>query len=212
MSIHLPTPDCWRLGVLFEPSTGVLQCEMTFALYDPDDVISPDPGGFAASVFGFVVSDLVPAADAAVAFDGIALEDVRTIPYGGATFAQTPTVGTYKTAVQGAPTSACIAVKRVTGNLGRSGRGRVYWPLFSAAWFSSTDLISGADGAQIVNALGTFHADVKGLLGTGDVGIISLQTGGAPRSPNGLFEAVTGYSVTDLHVDSQRRRLLGRGS
>lgn len=106
------------------------------------------------------------------------------------------------------PNNVSLAIQFRTAFRGRSGRGRNF----------ILGLAEGqVSGNLIANSLATSYQDAYQAL-AGDVEaldaqhvIISKQTDGAPR-PNGLVRLVTAYAFADLSIDSQRRRLPGRGA
>lgn len=101
-----------------------------------------------------------------------------------------------------------IAIKFGTGNSGRSYRGRMYWPQLLASGVTNNELSLVAAGAYI-SALSDFFAAVNTAVGSDHV-IVSYQNDCEWRD-EGVSTFVTSYSVVDRHLDSQRRRLSGRG-
>lgn len=208
---HYPAAHCAKLGVLFGHSLVSIKAEMTFAVMDPADGIFADPGTFCDAVFLAATTNLVPQLCPNVVLNGVSFEDIRAVPYVGVVFGKPATPGTRVAGSATWPTDAAIAIKRTSANLGRSGRGRVYWPLWDNGETTAVDQISGTYAGAIAAALATFQADVEGYSAGLELGIVSFQHGGAPVNP-GLFEQTTGWNAFDTMVDSQRRRLLGRGS
>jgi len=104
------------------------------------------------------------------------------------------------------PNEVTIAVKKSTGIVGRSFRGRFFcWPLWS------TDLnISGGAANQITDATATTILDTYESLRTAMAGAGSpLCVASNART---TLTDVTALSFSDLVVDAQRRRGPGRGS
>lgn len=105
------------------------------------------------------------------------------------------------------PNNVTIAVSFRTGLRGRSYRGRNYFGALGEGQISSNTL----DGATQAGIIAAYNA-----LLTGDVaddwewGVVSRFSGGVPRAA-GVFTPVTAVLITDSIVDSQRRRLPGRG-
>lgn len=108
------------------------------------------------------------------------------------------------------PNNVTIAVSFRTPGRGRSSRGRNYFCGLTEASLSSTlgqtintsyaaDLLAAYDALDAALSTGWSHV------------IVSRYLDGAPRSA-GLAIPVTNYILTDLTVDSQRRRLPGRGT
>lgn len=210
MSLHIPTPHCARIGLLFTHSTLGQQCEMTFGIQDTTDAIFGDAETFANQVFTATTTNLKPQLCTVVNLVGVAFEDVRAIPYSGATYPQTAVAGTFAAGVVQLPTSTSLAVKKITASLGRSGRGRLYWPIWLSGECTDGDTVTLAHATAITTALTNWQAAVAGGAHPCKVGVISLQIGKVPRVA-GVFEEITQYAVADRSVDSQRRRLVGRG-
>lgn len=204
-------PDTGELTVHFSDPAGVIQCELTFAVNDPSGDIFANAGTFLADAWAAVTAHLVPASDDATTFNAVGLEDQRTVPYGGLIIAHTGTPGTGVTGGQQMATSACIAVERRSAGLGRSSRGRVYYPTWSTAWLSGLDQVDAAKLANLVTALGAFQTAVEGGTYPCGMGIVSKVTGGVPNVPP-IFKQTVSWLNSDVFVDSQRRRLVGRGN
>jgi hypothetical protein len=189
---------------------GGQQLESIFYVTDPTDAIFADPSTFLSAVGGYVISDLLPQMFADLAFNQIGFEDVRTVPFGGLTLGITGTHFGSISATGNMPNSVTMSVKKQTGNLGRAGRGRIYWPSMDASILNDDNSVDSGFAADVITALNLFQADVEGELAGGKVGIVSYYLDKALRA-DGLFQAITGYSVIDLIVDNMRKRLPGRG-
>ena len=208
---HIPTPHAARIAITFTHVAEPIRCEATFALQDSSDAIFAAPLATANAVWAAWLAHVVPAMPAETIWNGVVFEDVRTLPFGGADYPQTATPGGTSFAGASIPTDSCISIKKLTAGLGRSARGRMFWPIWVSGQLVTADTTSGALVAAAVAALNGFQTALQTALTPAEVGIISTQVGGAPRS-TGLFQQIVGYSAADLNVDSQRRRLLGRGS
>ena len=208
---HYPALDVVKLALTFHHASVDTHCEMTFFLKDSSGVVIGDPGGYATSFFGEAVTNLIPQLDPNVVLDGVVLENINALPYVGSDYPQTNQAGTlvYSDA-ETLPPSTCFAIKRVTANLGRSGRGRLYWPIWQHGWLVSAGAINNAGANGITAKLSAFQAGVEALVAGSQLGVVSFQHGGAAVNP-GLFQPITAWAYTDLNIDSQRRRLLGRG-
>lgn len=208
---HVPIPHTARLGVLFTTLNEPVQCELTFAVEDPTDAIFADPATYSSNVFGAVVAQLVPHSYASMIYTGITFEDVRAIPYVGADYPLASTPGSLAiTGATAVPTSAALSIKRVTAAVGRGGRGRVYWPIFLNVEFSLPDHVTAARAAAIVAALAAFQVAVEGLVAGSKMVVVSTEFNKLPRVA-GVTNPITAWGVPDLLLDTQRRRLLGRG-
>lgn len=107
------------------------------------------------------------------------------------------------------PLNACVVISGRTAKRGRSFRGRNYLSgLRDAILGVSMNAISTAFASTLAGAWGTLRTTLDGH-GYDHV-IASKQQEGAPVSPAETNE-VTAY-VVDTLIDSQRRRLTGRGT
>ncbi len=204
------TPHCAKIAVGWTYLNTPIQAENIFHVQDSADTMFADPVGFCNSVWGHVLATLVPGSSTPIIFNSVGFEDIRTVPFGGVSVGQTPTPGTHSGGGDVLPSDVCIAIKKGTGNLGRSGRGRWYWPLGVASDLVRPDEVAGAAITTILTALEDFQAAVETIFATTKMGIVSYRVGGVPRGA-GLFQQITSWSASDAFVDSQRRRLLGRG-
>jgi hypothetical protein len=108
----------------------------------------------------------------------------------------------------GMPTNVTIAVKWITGLTGRSNRGRTYHIGLRAAHIDGNQLTTIAAGE--IEA--TWNAIFDQLTLGGDPMVVaSLYHDNAPRV-TGVTTPIVGAVLADINLDSQRRRLTGRGS
>ena len=94
--------------------------------------------------------------------------------------------------------------------LGRSGRGRVYFPIWNENMLAGASAVGAAVSGTIITQLIAFQSAVESALTPAKLVVISTETLKAPR-PTGVTFPITGWAATDQVVDSQRRRLPGRG-
>lgn len=205
------TPHTARASLLFTYGADGQTCMNTFYARDNSDAMFADPSGTLAAWQGAATLDLVPHLFPSVSLTGMVFEDVRTFPFGGIQRGISPVPGTKSGAVAKLPSHVCLAIKKNTGNLGRSGRGRWYWPLGDVAALSGTnDTVLAGYITEIEAALAAFADHIRFGSVPAEFGIVSYRHGGAPRTA-GLFQSVISFSITDAIVDSQRRRLTNRG-
>jgi hypothetical protein len=211
MSLHIPTPHVAEVSILFQDSAADSKCENTLYVEDPTDAIFSDYVGFAAQVQGAANTHLLPVLTDDVLLSGVIIEDQRSIPYAGLVFPQTPAAGAVATGSTAMPNQNALAVKKSTGVPGRSGRGRWFWPVWASVSLSNQNTVAAASANAWTAALAAMQAAIEGGTYPCQVGIVSKQTGGAARA-SGVFYQITSWSVSDLTIDSQRRRLPGRGA
>lgn len=107
------------------------------------------------------------------------------------------------------PNNCTMAVSFRTGSAGRSRRGRNYVPVLSDSEVTG-NFIDTAFAEAIVDGYGELIFPGTSLPGGWIWVVVSTITNGEPRV-EGEFHEVFSVLVTDLVVDSQRRRLPGRG-
>lgn len=203
-------PHCAKFGVLFRDTATTVQCEITGALVDPTDAMFSDFTGLAAQIWSATTAHLVTTASPEVVFTGVTLEDIRSIPYGGGDFPQTPTAGTNAAGGVPIPTDCALAVKKLTGSFGRSYRGRTFWPIWNSGYLDTQDTVKSAYASGVAIALADWQAAIEGGTYPCTFSVVSFYSNKVLRDP-GIATAVTGWAEFDLALDSQRRRLLGRG-
>lgn len=120
--------------------------------------------------------------------------------------ATSPSTGTAVGSVT-MPNNVTVAVKWLTGLRGRSFRGRTYHVGIRAIQTSGQEITTSMQTLLASNYTTLWTS----LNATGDVmGVVSRFHDKAPRV-TGVFTPITGLSI-DLTLDSQRRRLPGRGN
>lgn len=124
----------------------------------------------------------------------------------------TPIAGTYGTGSV-IPASNCIALKLSTGLTGRSNRGRIYHPVTMSGMVgasSSGSEVQAGFMTTILNAWTAFKTAIEAWDATAKWTVVSFMTGGVWRA-EGSSHDIVALAFVDAHVDSQRRRLTGRG-
>lgn len=110
--------------------------------------------------------------------------------------------------VNSAPNNVAFCIKHTTAVAGRSGRGR--WYLMGIPKTLITNSALGlAQAALYTSAFPLLDADLAALSATPV--IVSRQQNNVVL-PAAVLYPITGHSFTDNTVDSQRRRLPGRGT
>lgn len=107
------------------------------------------------------------------------------------------------------PNHVTICASLRTGHIGRSARGRLYWPCLTQ------DQVT--DNTVNAATLASFRTVLLGLLDliTGDMMmawvVVSFRHNNEPRPGGPVYYMINNILFTDDTVDSQRRRLPGRG-
>lgn len=157
---------------------------------------------------GWWASDVVPLTPSTLELREAHVRDLTVINGLEATAAPVGTlVGTNGS--PSLPNNVAICASLRTGFTGRSARGRWFWQGLSESQVADS-VVTGTLLPDIVAAI----TNLAVLLATGgfNLVIISRVTGGAPRVPAPITFTVTDVLFVDAVVDSQRRRLPGRGS
>jgi hypothetical protein len=117
-----------------------------------------------------------------------------------------PSVGT--SAIEALPFNCALCISFRTNNRGRSGRGRNY-----VSGLTENDQAASVIAAGRVSAAVTAYTALIGA-GTFTPGlqwcVVSRFNGGIPRA-QALVQPITNVLAVDNVIDSQRRRLPGRG-
>lgn len=107
------------------------------------------------------------------------------------------------------PNNVTLAVRLKSGIGGRSGSGRIYWPGFATSQQALANTIDTGVVSDIISAIGDLIAALE-LIDT-IITIVSRYLNSSVR-PEGVPFVVNNVTVFDNTVDSQRRRLPGRGN
>lgn len=107
------------------------------------------------------------------------------------------------------PNNVAFCVSFSTAGRGRSSRGRNYVPGIPREVLVDANTVSADFANTIVTGYGGINSSPIDT--DWEWSVVSFQTGGAPRVA-GLVQPVGFAAATDLTLDSQRRRLPGRGT
>jgi len=144
-------------------------------------------------------------------FTQVTVRDLST----EASFESTSSVNTGSAGAGGSdtgPNNRTFAVHRKTAFSGKKQKSRIYVPSIPNAALFDPNHINGASADEFVDALNTWDGLIEAYVGTAlEHGYAIRVRNGVPLSP-GQFQATTGWSYTDLTLDSMRRRLPGRGA
>lgn len=128
------------------------------------------------------------------------------------------TIATTNTGAVGAggsdtgPNNRTFAVHRQTAFSGKKQKSRIYVPSIPNAATTDANHISSASAGEFVTALGAWDTLVEDYAGATLLhGYVIRVRDGLPLDP-AQFQETIGWSVTDLILDSARRRLPGRGA
>lgn len=166
----------------------------------------------AGIVAAWVASDQLPNCNGGYVADRVVATDQTTSP--GFQFINVDNQGNAGglSGSSALPQNCSFAVHRNTGLSGKAAKSRVYWPCLQVSQETAPGILSATTANAFVDAMEALRIALEaGALTTYTFGYISRVLNGVLRAA-GLFVAVTGHSYTDLFMDSQRRRLPGRGA
>jgi len=202
----IPTPDCLQVEMIFNWDNQIVENVFHYDM----------GGGFNAADADMVAAAIKTAWDttlkaqtaATCSLTKFRMTDVTT-QTGFATEYATglPIAGTKVSASM--PNSVSVTIKKATAKRGRSYRGRMFF-----IGLTEDNVTNNIINSGLTTTFGNFFAAIDSIAisagGPAILSVRSLYNGNAPRS-EGILTPVTSF-ITDLVVDSQRRRLPGRGS
>jgi hypothetical protein len=205
----------------FIPALGVIkveiqftksgqQCENVFYVDSTTMQASDALEDIADLVDAWVHSDYLPILPNEVTFVGTKCTDMTTSTspafFKAATGAITGTGGA------GMPNNVTIAVHKTSAGRGRSASGRVYPIGVPTQHQSGVNNIAQVAATEFCVAFRALRDDVNAsTLGGMFLTLVSFFTANAPRATGVMFHIVD-FVCRDLVLDSQRRRLPGRGN
>jgi hypothetical protein len=202
----------------FIPATNVVQAEMLYVYHSEkcENVLHYQrPGGWSASQMAELGAFLVGWFD--LVYDALVVDNLnlRSIRMTDLTTQTSPsieyTTGLPLTGVKlndPMPNNVSLVFTKLTESRGRSYRGRYYHMGFGEDQIVS-NTVDAAVVTSLTNALiGLMTPTIAGV--QAPLVVVSRFTNNAPRS-SAVVTPVTGWR-TDGNVDSQRRRLPGRGA
>jgi hypothetical protein len=207
----VPVADTVQVQTIFELDGQIV--ENTSYWFKVGGWTEGDISDHLAALKTFIVSDLMPLLSSAiqlVRMIGILLDTAESI--GVVLNVSPPVVGS--DASGALPNNVTYTVTFLTAGRGRANRGRNYIPGIS---------VNATDGANIISndfrlAIVDFYEGLR-LVGASSgavMGVVSRFSGvdsagrPIPRTV-GAVTAITGFTTFDAVLDSQRRRLPGRG-
>lgn len=105
------------------------------------------------------------------------------------------------------PNSTTIAVKWGTGLTGRSFRGRTYHIGLAESQVNNNSI----DSATVTGLLASYNTLLSTITGTGYTMVVASRVSNNVPRTTGVTTPILNASFADITVDSQRRRLPGRG-
>jgi hypothetical protein len=184
------------------------QIENTFYGFQNDAITEIDLENVASHTLAWAEGEYFPQLASVLSLKAVKTTDLTTDTSPTFTyFAPTAIVG--GVVQPSLPNATAWAVKRLTAQRGRSGRGRVFVPGIPDTARVGTNLLDIDFATAIVAAMVELDSV---LLTDGFTGcVVTRFHDGEPRAV-GVPQPITSWGYSDLVLDSQRRRGPGRGS
>lgn len=202
----------------FQAVPNTVQCDILFLYYGqrvenvihvecPEGVDAGVVSDTALTVRNWVEDSYLPLLVTAVTFLGVEAKDL-SVDGGATAFANATPPGTGGSAGDGMPGGTAFVVTLKTALSGRSYRGRKFIFGLNRSQVSGNELLAGYAGSfvEAFNDLIDVLTAVSKLLV-----VVSRVLDGIDRIV-AVTTPVTTAAYSDLEIDSQRRRLTGRGA
>lgn len=201
----IPVPNVVQLELIYTFNSDVMENVLHYQI--PGTANADDLTALAAAAYTEWVTNLRASISQSVFLRSIKVTDLTTnvsptVTWGVGLPQAGSLVGTP------APNNVTCCFTKRTNLRGRNNRGRIYWPLLATSEITN-NVLSGARVTAIVNGLANFRV-LNTALGDWEMVVVSRYFNNSPRA-SGIFTPVTNFT-SDGIVDSQRRRLPGRGA
>jgi len=199
-----------KWAATYTDPAGDSKMEITFAIRSNDGSVMANPLAFATAFNLRVLANLAIHSHVNIIWTGSIYEDVSVSPYGGATYPGTPTAGSIAAAGTAMPNDTAIAIRRNSADVGRWGRGRVFFPIGYGNVFTAQNLVDPVHIGNIITGLQNFQLAIETVPGfTAELGHISREHGGAALDPM-IFHRTVQWTFLYIILVCQRSRLTGR--
>lgn len=202
----------------FVPAPNIVQVEIRMRLDGQNienrimvDALAPVTPAIVSTIANgvgdWVKDHLAPQLPDAISFREVYAKDLSAVDGYEATFDLSEVTG----AVIGVPlpnhVTICASLR--TGSVGRSARGRLYWPVLTEDQVTN-NTVNGPTLSNIRTTLMALREVITTDLMMSWV-VVSYRHNNAPRPGGPVYYVISNVVFTDDTVDSQRRRLPGRG-
>lgn len=201
---YIPVPQAATVELLYRQDGQIVENVLGFRFASVTSQTISDLTGLAAAVKSWWTTNLQPIVHSAVSLYMIRATDISS--QSGPVVEYTtglPAVGA--TGADPMPNSVTIVYKAKTALRGRSYRGRIYHVGLAESHVTGNIVVSTQQ-----TALQAAYTALLATMAGYNYGIISRQLNGVKRT-TGVITPVVSLS-SDGVIDSQRRRLPGRGS
>lgn len=202
----VPAPNTMEVELVFEQDAQIMENTLYYRLTTGTPTVT-EMAALLDEINAFIRATLLPLLNntlSLIRVVGTLLDAVDSLQVVSTTGLPAPGASTSPPL----PNSVSLCMSIRTGFTGRSRRGRNY-----VAGFSEDAIAGNTVNGTMVTALLDVWNELISI--GGDDGweqvVVSRVSGGSPRT-TALITPVTSVIVTDDQVDSQRRRLPGRGT
>lgn len=203
----------------FVPAPNIVLCEMRYTLdtekcenrIHVNVLHEPTPADFAnlsGAISNAIITLWLPLLPATVQYRELFFRSLQSQNAPQQTFPIPAGVGIGTHGSQQLPNNVTICVSLRSTAAGRSARGRLYWPALCEDEVTNNHVIPPFD-AEIVAAVKLLDENITAV--GSDWQIVSFFQNKAPRPGGPVYFSVSNILLADTVVDSQRRRLPGRG-
>lgn len=205
MAEFVPTPGAVRVDAI-QTNSGSNMENTLWYYFASGEVTVADMLALGSAINGIFDTSFVPLHPGSWSFRGCVITDQSSIDAPSVLVPDLGAVGTNAGDVMPNNVAWCVSFK--TAGRGRSSQGRNYLPAIPRDSVFE-DLLDVTYAEAVITA---YNRLLEPDLGLGaHLVVVSHVTGGLPRAA-GLVEPVVAITWADLIIDSQRRRLNGRGT
>jgi hypothetical protein len=207
--VYIPAPSVAQVEIRGTLDTQPVENVLYF-LYKAPPVTPANVATLAMQVGQWWITNALPWLPVTYLFREIYATDLSTATSSASTWPAENNPGTRNPAGGVLPNSNTLCISFRTNQRGRSARGRNYWP-----GLSRSDVTNNSATLTLQQGIVGVYEALLTLVGDDTINwywvVLSRFTNGAPR-PQGLTNTITSVLIVDSTIDSQRRRLPGRGA
>jgi hypothetical protein len=203
---------------VFQPVPNTIQCDAIFLLFGqrvenvyhvevPGGIDAPAIADTANVVRDWVITSLLPQLSHNITFIGVEAKNL-SIEDGGVHFSAPATTAVGGSSDSSMPGGTAFCVTLATASAGRSFRGRKYVPGILVSQVSGNDVLAAYGNALVA----IFNTLIATLEAVDKILVIVSRIQDHAVLTTAVTTPVTTAKATDYHIDSQRRRLTGRGT
>lgn len=202
----VPVPNTVQVEVVYELDSQVVENVLYFEMTSAPTLT--EVNALLDEIRAAIVDQLLPLLHNSIQLVRLVGTLLTEIDSFGSILTVVPAVPGGNSTSTSLPNNATFAVQFATALRGRSFRGRNYVPGIPATARGTPNLLTSAFRDDILDAYQTI-CQAPASDGWTHV-VVSRSSGGVDRA-EGVTTPVTAYTAADLTLDSQRRRLPGRG-